>query len=143
MMVSLYGEPISIYTRADAIEDGILVDLMDGPTAKLVREAGFRYPVAMTRTGFDATVWPVDNPEAEAWLKGRGQDPTGRLWDVLYLLRSFITQMPANPSGAYFTLSVIRHDTKPRGRRTMRLKALCGPGDRGEPVITIMLPHED
>ena len=23
------------------------------------------------------------------------------------------------------------------------LKALCGPGDQGEPVMTIMLPHED
>jgi hypothetical protein len=25
----------------------------------------------------------------------------------------------------------------------VRLKAVCGPGDRGEPVITIMLPEED
>ncbi len=24
-----------------------------------------------------------------------------------------------------------------------RLKLVCGPGDAGEPVITIMLPHED
>jgi hypothetical protein len=25
----------------------------------------------------------------------------------------------------------------------LRLKALCGPGDQGEPVITLMLPGED
>jgi len=27
--------------------------------------------------------------------------------------------------------------------RLVTLKALCGPGDDGEPVITIMLPEED
>jgi len=25
----------------------------------------------------------------------------------------------------------------------VRLKAVCGPGDEGEPVITVMLPDED
>lgn len=25
----------------------------------------------------------------------------------------------------------------------VRLKAVCGPGDDGEPVLTIMLPDED
>ncbi len=25
----------------------------------------------------------------------------------------------------------------------IKLKAVCGPGDEGEPVITIMLPGED
>jgi len=25
----------------------------------------------------------------------------------------------------------------------VQLKAICGPGDSGEPVITIMLPEED
>jgi hypothetical protein len=25
----------------------------------------------------------------------------------------------------------------------VRLKALCGPGDQGEPVVTVMLPDED
>jgi len=28
-------------------------------------------------------------------------------------------------------------------RETVVLKALCGPGDNGEPVITILLPDED
>ena len=30
-----------------------------------------------------------------------------------------------------------------RGGETVELKAVCGPGDEGEPVITIMLPGED
>jgi hypothetical protein len=25
----------------------------------------------------------------------------------------------------------------------VRVKALCGPGDRGEPVATVMLPDQD
>ena len=28
-------------------------------------------------------------------------------------------------------------------RRPLRLKALCGPGDQGEPVVTVMMPEED
>jgi hypothetical protein len=27
--------------------------------------------------------------------------------------------------------------------KTATLRAVCGPGDQGEPVITIMLPWED
>ena len=26
---------------------------------------------------------------------------------------------------------------------TVTLKAICGPGDDGEPVLTVMLPNED
>ena len=29
------------------------------------------------------------------------------------------------------------------GHRLVTLKAVCGPGDDAEPVITIMLPEED
>jgi hypothetical protein len=32
---------------------------------------------------------------------------------------------------------------KERQRRLITLKAACGYGDAGEPVITIMLPEED
>ncbi len=28
-------------------------------------------------------------------------------------------------------------------KRPVQLKAVCGPGDDGEPVITVMLPDED
>ena len=42
---SFFGEVISTYTRAQAIEDGVLVDA--GPMAK---EAGFNWPVVLTAT---------------------------------------------------------------------------------------------
>lgn len=42
-MLELFGEPIYIYTRKQAIEDGVLIDVTE--TAK---EAGFKVPVAVT-----------------------------------------------------------------------------------------------
>jgi hypothetical protein len=37
----------------------------------------------------------------------------------------------------------VRNDNRDRTPPLVRLKALCGPGDRGEPVVTVMLPDED
>ena len=52
-----FGPMISSYTRAEAIEDGVLVDLSaDAETKLLVQEAGFRVPIAMTVEAFMETV---------------------------------------------------------------------------------------
>ena len=72
----IFGEPIAVYTRRQAIEDGVLVDLMQAETVRLVREAGFKFPVAMTAGAFAATVAEIGKPLPE------GQDIRGRLWDV-------------------------------------------------------------
>src|SRR5260370_28854271 len=77
---SLFGDPISVYTRRQAIEDGVLVDLMQPETVSLVREAGFKFPVAMTASAFAATAAEIGEPLPE------GQDIQGRLWDVLWML---------------------------------------------------------
>ena len=37
----------------------------------------------------------------------------------------------------------VRNDNRERTPPLVRLKALCGPGDNGEPVVTVMLPDED
>ena len=62
---------ISSYSRAQAIEDGMLIDVSS--TAK---EAGFKVPVAIT-VGVHGYCNP---PEAS---KAQGQSYEGRLWDVL------------------------------------------------------------
>jgi hypothetical protein len=46
------AEIISMYTRAQAIEDGILVDMTQEPFGALAREAGLKWPIAMTMTAF-------------------------------------------------------------------------------------------
>ncbi len=125
-MTCVFGEPISVYTRADALADGTLVDA--GPMA---REAGFTIPVALTRS-----VWSrfVQVPEGVA-----GQDESGRLWDVLSMLR-FAIQSNGARSEILFRLHVRNDNRKPR---LTTLKAICGPSDDGSPCITICEPDED
>ncbi len=121
------------YTRKQAIEDGVLVDLMQSDIADLVREAGFRLPIAMTSAAYAATVKPLDQ-ELPA-----GQDVRGRLWDVLNVLRATICGCPAGADRLHFQVLVwngLAHEE-------VRLWALCGPGDAAEPVLTLMLEGED
>jgi hypothetical protein len=118
-------EVIYAYTRAQAIEDGVLIDVGD-----MAKEAGFKMPIALT-----AAVWAgyVRVPE-----KAEGQDEKGPLWDILNMLR-FAIRKGGNDSLLRFTVYV-NNDCRPK---PVELKAVCGPGDDAEPVITIMEPHED
>jgi hypothetical protein len=60
------------YSRAEALADGLLVDVTE-----TAREAGFLYPVALTRAAWELCV--ALSPPA----KRAGNDDHGRLWDVL------------------------------------------------------------
>ena len=130
-MKDFFGEVICIYSREEAINDGILVDLMQDGTESLVKEAGFKYPVAMTSTAFEATVGSGELPVC--------QDVTGRLWDVLYMLMLSIKTGKATGDTVYFKVSV--YDGKKHNE--VDLYSKCGPGDNAEPVLTIMLVGED
>ena len=125
-------EVIHRYTRKQAIEDGVLVDLMQPETEPLVREAGFRFPIAMTAAAFSEAVAPIDGELPP------GQDLKGRLWDVLMLLKAGI-RGNLKDDRVHFTVNVFD------GTKTnpVQLWALCGPGDDLEPVITVMLEGED
>lgn len=114
---------ISVYTRAQAIADGVLVDC-----SSLATEAGFRVPVAVT-SAVHETLDPSSEEIAE------GQSLEGRFWDVLMMLRLHA----AGESTVFFQVLVSRTNV----RVPLQLRAEIGPGDDGEPVITIMLPHED
>lgn len=121
-------EIISVYTRAQALEDGVLVDI-----TSLAREAGFKFPVAVTQG-----VWAVLNPSDE--LKAGGQDFTGRAWDMLTILRHAIRAASRMDEVHFAPLFIMEP-----GQKALPVEqwAKCGPGDRGEPVITIMLRGED
>jgi len=118
---------IHSYTREQALADGVLVDV-----TKLASEAGFRYPTAVT-----STVWGqyIEVPEGVSC-----QDETGRLWDILWMLHFHIRLAKSLHSETFFQLHVCNTDET---AELVTLKAHCGPGDDGEPVITIMLPVED
>ncbi len=128
----LFGTPVSVYSRRQAIEDGVLVDLMQPDTVGLVREAGFKFPIAMTAAAFAATVAEIDKPLPA------GQDIQGRLWDVLWMLSCAIKRAD-HTDRVRFRVSV----WDSRRRQEVKLWSLCGPGDDAAPVITIMLEGED
>jgi len=131
MTDELFGEVISSYSRAQAIEDGVLVDV-----SSVAREAGIKFPVAMTRT-----VWGkyVEVPEGV-----QCQDETGRLWDVLFMFRTATLSGRIKGDIGTYQLYVRNHNRERLDSRDLvTLKAICGPGDTPEPVITIMLPDED
>ena len=102
--------------------------------SKLAKEAGFRLPVAVT-----SGVWAecVTVPDGVA-----GQDETGRLWDVLNVLRFAIARQQKDCERVDFAVHV-RNDNSEGDPPLVPLYALCGPGDDGEPVVTVMLPSED
>jgi len=128
----LFGEPSAVYSRRQAVEDGVLVDLMQAETIGLVREAGFKFPVAMTAGAFAATAAAIGEPLPA------GQDIQGRLWDVLWMLRCAIRGADQTDR-VKFRVSVWNG----RRRDEVKLWASCGPGDDGAPVVTMMLEGED
>jgi len=67
-----------------------------------------------------------------------GQSVTGRLWDLLCVLRA---SLKLDTDRCHFQMRV---DTLDNGRcKTVKLWAPIGLGDTAEPVLTIMLEGED
>jgi hypothetical protein len=126
---------IDTYTRQMAIADGVLVDLMQPEFIDLVRNAGIRFPVAMTAVAFQ------DYVELTPKAVEACNDIKGRLWDVLWMLRTEILKnRGTNLREILFQFYCVTDRIKPT---LCTLKSVVGPGDDGEPVITIMKPEED
>lgn len=124
------AEVISAYSRAQALEDGQLVDV-----SETAREAGFTVPCALTRA---AWVQCVEVPPGV-----QCQDEVGRLWDVLHMLRREIaTRRGQTLPWVHFRVYV-RNGNRPGVPPVIRLKSVIGPGDTHAPVLTIMCPDED
>lgn len=135
MSDTVFGDLIHDYSRAQAIADGALIPAPDA----LAREAGIRWPVALTAAAWaDTVAWS----DADTDRKGVPQDETGRLWDVLWMLRYAISRQGRARRVA---VELYRVPRKGKALRPalVRLVAVCGPGDDGEPVITVMQPEED
>lgn len=128
-----WGEPIYSYSRAQAIEDGVLVDV-----SAVAREAGFKVPVALTYAVYNSCVeWTEEDSRKQVH-----QDPSGRLWDVL------VTAIAAGrahdeKSQMLYKLACVPRDGWTTSPTMVDLKLIVGPGDTPEPVVTILLPGED
>ncbi len=131
---NLFGELIYSYTRAQAIEDGILID-----ATEMAREAGFNWPVALTAAAWaDCVAWSDADNERQAY-----QDQSGRLWDVLFMASYAIRTAKNSDQQLPFDLYRIARDGRATESQRLTLKLILGPDDNGDPVITIMLPEED
>ena len=126
---SPFGEIIYSYTRAQAVADGVQVDV-----TKVAQEAGIKFPMFLTRTVFDAYV--AVPPDVT------GQDEAGRLWDVVWMTRFGILR--ARPGVDRIPVALyVRNDN--RAAKLVKLVAQCGPLDMDDPqpAITVMMPDED
>jgi hypothetical protein len=123
---------IHSYTRADAIADGVLIDVTNE-----AREAGFKVPVALTTEVWnDCVTWTTEDSKRQVL-----QDEAGRLWDVLWM--AFVAARRANGERISFQLYRVPRGGRGCLPRLTTLQLHIGPGDELEPVITILLPGQD
>ena len=115
-MEEFFGDVISSYSREQAHEDGVLVNVDDYDGA-----GNFKFPVSFTQALFSRLE------------RGNGSDAKtldARVWDVCYMAR----HGEMRGSDSYFKVIV--------GRSTLALRANCGPGDDPAPVMTIGFPED-
>ena len=124
-----FGPVIYSYTRAQAVADGVQVEV-----TKTAQEAGIKFPMFLTRAVFEAYV--AVPPDVT------GQDEAGRLWDVVWMTRFGIIR--ARPGCDRIPVAFyVRNDN--RAARLVKLIATCGALDIDDPqpAITLMMPDED
>ena len=144
-LTAFFGELNSIYTRQQAIKDGILVDVSQwagcGPEAML---GGFTVPVAITRA-----LWGVidlddtdGRPDAEsarwqALARQRGESTRGRAHDVLWMLRVAVERHPQQDRLRYPVLMTVEGKGGRLVRKRLTVEAvLDGDG------VTIGFPED-
>ena len=120
------------YSRGEAIEDGVLIDV-SAVRPDLVKEAGIKIPVAVSEAAWKQYV--------EVLAGVDGQDVDGRLWDILQMF-VHVARGARDSDTVYFSVHV-RNDNREGMPPLVKLKAIIGPGDEGEAVLTIMRPEED
>jgi hypothetical protein len=116
-----FGETIYSYTRTQAIEDGVLVDLSRVDSIK----QHWKLPVACT-----STVWAI----IEEALRREDQDVSGICHDISTMAKLAVRGTD-NTEQVCFKVIVVG--------RTHELKLHIGSGDTTAPVLTLILPNED
>jgi len=116
-------EVISVYTRKQAIADGVLVDL----TGLFPNDTRiYKHPVACTMT-----VWHMIQDACDK----TGEDAGVYVWDLCWMSTRAVVKDLGNER--LFKCCI------PIGTKERLFKVHIGPGDDYSPVITIMLPDED
>ena len=116
------------YSRAQAIADGVLVDVTEQ-----AKSIGFKLHTVVTGTIFHGYVEPP------VGLDGEGQSVAGRLHDLL-TLALFAARASKGTDRVYFKVDFLM---APGKTETVDIIAHIGPGDTPAPVLTIMMPEDD
>lgn len=107
----LFGEPIASYTRAQALNDGTLVDVTAAAAV-----IGYKLPVAITAS-------------LSAWLAGGSEDVAPIILDNM--LFQVLLGLRRHKSDSRCELRI----TMPWGTEPVIID--CGPGDDAKPVLTM------
>ena len=118
---NMFGETIYSYSRAQAIEDGVLVDLSH---VESIRQH-WKHPFACT-----SAVWEI----IEEALQRPDQDSCGICHDISTMAKHAI-RSARYAEQIVFTVFII-------GKKHA-MKLHIGPGDTAAAVLTLMLPYED
>ena len=135
----LFGDTVYIYTRAQGLADGVLVDV-----SSAAREAGIVWPMAMSAAAWaDCVEWTSADDKRKATL----QDEAGRLWDVVWMasraIRGALRRGHDDSTPIRFQLYRVPREGRGIRPRLVELNLIVGPGDHGEPTITVLQPGED
>ena len=123
-------EVIYSYTRAQAIADGVLIDVT--PQAK---EAGFKIPVAATAALYHEYIVPPEDTE-----ESEGQSIEGRFHDVFWMLKAAASTRWEDSHVSFRVLFLTK--AVPRTLAEIECWAVVGPNDDGSACLTIMLPTD-
>ena len=122
------SEYVFVYTRQQAIKDGIFKDV-----SEVAREAGIKFPVAITTNLYNTHIIPSEK------AKELGQDEQGRLWDVLQMFRL----KASSTKDSFMEFEVLFQD-HPNKHTKVKIWAVCeaqSPTDPS-PAINVMLPED-
>ncbi|KLI90723.1 hypothetical protein AA310_00175 [Arthrobacter sp. YC-RL1] len=126
------GKATHAHTRGQALEVGQLIDV-----TATAQDARFRHSVALTRAAWTyAVAWDDSHPEPQA--------DDARLWDVLYMA-GLAARNAAGEQLSMFDLYRVPNARRPSfwcEAEKVTLGLTIGPGDRGEPVFTVMCIEE-
>ena len=124
---------IHSYSRAEAIRDGVLLDVTE-----IAKQFRFRYPVAVTSNLYHTYIVPNED------LGKSGETIENRLGlvfaELFYAIKGISNNNPQSriQFSVEFLMDAINDEFE-----EIDLIADCGPGDDLSPVITIMLPEDD
>lgn len=119
---------ISVYTRKQAIADGVLVDLSKSYPSDTRM---FKWNLACT-----STVWSLIENAAEK----DGCEIGVYVWDVCWMAFQAIQAVRDSDVDTIFfnVMLPLRKEAVAK-----HLKLVCGPDDDATPCLTVMLPEED